>query len=276
MACFVLTLLLMISVYCLNAHDSQKSSLGDARKKEQSMMGPEANMNTGNEEHNEEQSMIEKLQYRMRREAVTPWTKSENETKTLYPLVMDRNIVVSGAHPVGKNESIMRRVEQIGQRIGIQEPLKDVRQAWRIWLPSVQKQVLIIKLRSKKAIVNWMIKYRKRKLWEEKLYMNEQMTKEAYSLVRHSKQLAKKHNWSHVWIQKGRIFLRQTNLGAKYKVESFEHLYHVMNISTTRPLHEIKMNLTTTNMDKDKINDENQFAEFLDKYNSKESDEGKV
>uniref|UniRef100_A0A8D8T7B8 Uncharacterized protein n=1 Tax=Cacopsylla melanoneura TaxID=428564 RepID=A0A8D8T7B8_9HEMI len=136
-----------------------------------------------------------------------------------------KNVIVYG-YPEQSIENIMRTVDQIGRKLGIDRPLSFVKHAFRInnnREKNTSRSIIII-LTSHHARVKWLTSYRKRKLWSEKWYLNEQLTKGALALAIETKKWATERNFKNVWTWNDRIWLRRNESGVRELVIDLDHL----------------------------------------------------
>uniref|UniRef100_A0A8D9B338 FP protein C-terminal domain-containing protein n=1 Tax=Cacopsylla melanoneura TaxID=428564 RepID=A0A8D9B338_9HEMI len=141
-------------------------------------------------------------------------------------------VVVGGLPPLDYNVSIIRRVEEIGHMLGFENPLDDVNVAWPISLPHNKNQIILINLLTKKIRLKWVTAFRVRKLWTEKLFLQEYVPKEIQDLVRYAKDMAKVEGWKYVWLKDGIVYLRKIERSPVYCTKSKEFLHKIFHPDT--------------------------------------------
>ncbi|KAL1452920.1 hypothetical protein WDU94_007104 [Cyamophila willieti] len=160
-----------------------------------------------------------------------------NEEKTVtnmddfdavYQNTMICNLVVTGITRVYRNESILKVVEQIGHKLGIESPLQDVVEARRIRVRNEGSALIVITLRDKTTKSKWLAQYREKKLWTEKLFINEHITKRNLDLIRVARELARKHGWHYVWMRDGAVRIRRNETSKMYTVKNLQDLHNIL------------------------------------------------
>uniref|UniRef100_A0A8D8QQ40 FP protein C-terminal domain-containing protein n=1 Tax=Cacopsylla melanoneura TaxID=428564 RepID=A0A8D8QQ40_9HEMI len=175
--------------------------------------------------------------HRMRRNTIPYIISVQNSTTTrekafnqLYQHSLLNNVVVSGLRLPFKNESLLSVVEDFGYMLGLKNPMKDVRTAWYLRVPQKRKKLIVIRLIDKGTRCKWVQHYRQNELWNEMIYMHEQLTKPNHNLLLHVKKLAKQYSWRYVWIRDGSVLMRENDVSPIYKVNSMEHVHSIMKL----------------------------------------------
>ncbi|KAL1454436.1 hypothetical protein WDU94_010692 [Cyamophila willieti] len=140
------------------------------------------------------------------------------------------NVIVNGI-PQKKNEDMMKLVEMIGQKLGINDPLHDVQRAHRVNSTNKNKpKPIVIRLLNTKTRDRWTAAYRQRKLWNEKWYVNEHLTKTNQDLLYKTKEWAKKNNYKFVWTRDCKVHLRKDENSRVFAVNNLEHLESIQKV----------------------------------------------
>uniref|UniRef100_A0A8D9B6F6 FP protein C-terminal domain-containing protein n=1 Tax=Cacopsylla melanoneura TaxID=428564 RepID=A0A8D9B6F6_9HEMI len=242
MACLLSKLLLMISVYCLNTHEchaDSQSSLGVARNKEQSMMGPvqyrntrEASTTTGNEDQNKEEISTSKFKEYL---SASQYNRAINQLKQDIKM---NNVVIYGLRPLRRNESINKIIFKLGYRLGFDNPMEGVVKAWRIPLYNKNNGCVAIQLNNSEYKNKWLRTARAIELWKEKIYINEHLTKPNAKLLEYTRKVAYGQKWNFVWTRDCQVFMKKDTSASSmtYKVTSIAQVRAILNI--TEPLNQ--------------------------------------
>ncbi|KAL1446766.1 hypothetical protein WDU94_002716, partial [Cyamophila willieti] len=134
------------------------------------------------------------------------------------------NVIIDGI-PVTKNEKIYDVVTALGTRLGIDDPLHDVQIAHRVGSTNKKKpKPIVVRLLDSKTRDKWTQAYRKVKLWEEKIYVNEHLTQKNQKILYQAKLLAKEKKFKFVWVKDCKVHVRQNEESRVYVIRNMEDL----------------------------------------------------
>uniref|UniRef100_A0A8D9AZX8 Uncharacterized protein PFB0460c n=1 Tax=Cacopsylla melanoneura TaxID=428564 RepID=A0A8D9AZX8_9HEMI len=122
------------------------------------------------------------------------------------------------------HEDIMEIVKAIGERLGIEEPLKEVVSAYRYYSNRTPRPICV-RMVNNAAKGKWIIMYRKSRLWKDKIYLEEHLTKNVQLLSGQTRIWAKNKHYAHTWTWNSRVYYRKNyNDPTKYRVLNIRHL----------------------------------------------------
>ncbi|KAL1458414.1 hypothetical protein WDU94_008570 [Cyamophila willieti] len=122
--------------------------------------------------------------------------------------------------PQKENENMLDEIKKIARKLGINDPMHDVLGARRIGQKSTglnhaeqnpdTPYPLVICLRDPETRKNWTTAFYNSRLWEEKWYVNEHLSRYNQYLMLAAKKWAKKRGWKFVWSKDCKVLLRKS------------------------------------------------------------------
>lgn len=138
------------------------------------------------------------------------------------------NIIINGV-PQKKNEDVYKIVEQIGLKLKIEDPMSHVQVAHRVNTINKEKpKPIVVRLLNTKSRDLWTKSYRVNKMWEQKFYVNEHLTKRNQNVLYKTKEFKKKYNYKFVWVRDCKIFIRKNETSRVYVIRNEEDLKRVL------------------------------------------------
>uniref|UniRef100_A0A8D8M8A8 Uncharacterized protein n=1 Tax=Cacopsylla melanoneura TaxID=428564 RepID=A0A8D8M8A8_9HEMI len=142
-----------------------------------------------------------------------------------YGRMRSSNVIVYGI-PEKVNEDIRQTGEEIGHRLDIKDPLKDIVKIFRYRSRKQPRPVLIV-LQNSLVKTKWVMAYRNKQMWNEKWYLHEHLAKGTLELVLEVKNWAQSKHYSHIWTWNSDVYYKKAMDSHKYKVLSMHHLHQL-------------------------------------------------
>uniref|UniRef100_A0A8D8QES9 FP protein C-terminal domain-containing protein n=1 Tax=Cacopsylla melanoneura TaxID=428564 RepID=A0A8D8QES9_9HEMI len=138
-----------------------------------------------------------------------------------------KNVIVDWM-PQEEDENVYEKVEDIGHRLGIDNPLNDVEKAHRLNLDLEGKpNPIVIRLRNVTLRQKWTGYYRGKRLWQEGWYLNEHLTPATQHLLHQAKDWAKHNGYKWVWTEDCVVNIRK---GPGYPPRSIQHVSQLLKL----------------------------------------------
>uniref|UniRef100_A0A8D9E5G0 Uncharacterized protein n=1 Tax=Cacopsylla melanoneura TaxID=428564 RepID=A0A8D9E5G0_9HEMI len=146
------------------------------------------------------------------------------------------NLVVNGIDET-EDENINQIVEDLGRKLDIENPLQDVVRVYRR-ICRKKPRPIVICLTSHKIRVRWILAYRARRLWTEKLFVSEHLPKQVRELEIDTRRWAQSRNYTTgaVWVWRAQVFYRKHKESPRYRVLDHAHLYYLIRNETAEEL----------------------------------------
>uniref|UniRef100_A0A8D8TCR6 Uncharacterized protein n=1 Tax=Cacopsylla melanoneura TaxID=428564 RepID=A0A8D8TCR6_9HEMI len=133
------------------------------------------------------------------------------------------NLIIYGIQH-RKNEDVLRIVEKIGRKLGLQNPMEDVLKAFRQICNRATKPIVLY-MYSERAKDKWIRAYRRKQLWGDSMFICEQVKKSTVNLLAAAKEWGKKNNFDRVWLWHSQVFYRRMpNTTERSRVNNMHHL----------------------------------------------------
>uniref|UniRef100_A0A8D8Y759 FP protein C-terminal domain-containing protein n=1 Tax=Cacopsylla melanoneura TaxID=428564 RepID=A0A8D8Y759_9HEMI len=140
------------------------------------------------------------------------------------------NIIVDGI-PVTKNENVYNIIKDLGTKLGIQDPLNDVQVCHRVNTTNKRKpKPIVVRMLNTKTRDQWTAAYRVKKLWTEKIYVNEHLTARNQRILKEAKKAAKEKKFKFVWVKDCKIFVRKDETSKIYNMRSLTDVEQILNV----------------------------------------------
>ncbi|KAL1447583.1 hypothetical protein WDU94_009839 [Cyamophila willieti] len=140
------------------------------------------------------------------------------------------NVIVDGI-PVTKNENVYNIIKELGTKLGIQDPLNDVQVCHRVNTTNKSKpKPIVVRMLNTKTRDKWTVAYRAKKLWTEKIYVNEHLTARNQRILKETKKAAKVKKFKFVWVKDCKIFVRKDETSKIFNVRCLRDVEQVLNV----------------------------------------------
>ncbi|KAL1451456.1 hypothetical protein WDU94_005832 [Cyamophila willieti] len=140
------------------------------------------------------------------------------------------NIIVVYGYEIDKdNEHIMRKVQDIGFKLNITNPLSEVVKAYRSRVPAYEEPI-VIHMINKKAKEHWLNIYEKRQFdiyFKERWQLMDGLQKGTDVLMEETESWAKKRGYIKVWLKNDTVVYKKNETSAIYAVPDIEHLHYL-------------------------------------------------
>lgn len=134
------------------------------------------------------------------------------------------NIIIDGVQE-SKDEDVYKIVEVLGKRLGISNPSQDIQAAHRVFSKNTSKpKPIVVRLLNSKTRDKWTKSYRAKKLWTEKVYINEHLTLKNQKLLAEAKKKAKENNFKYTWVKDCKILVRRNEKSKVFTIRKMEDL----------------------------------------------------
>lgn len=156
------------------------------------------------------------------------------------------NIIIKGI-PGKKDEDILKVVTDLGNKIGIMNAANDIQRCHRV--PTFDKtktKPIVVRLLNSRTRDEWIQAYKNKKLWNEKIYVNEHLTPENFQLFLEAKKQGKSNNIKFVWTKDCKIFMRKSENSKVKVIKKLEDIdYIIMGEQNMEQNTEISMSSDT-------------------------------
>uniref|UniRef100_A0A8D8VPW0 FP protein C-terminal domain-containing protein n=1 Tax=Cacopsylla melanoneura TaxID=428564 RepID=A0A8D8VPW0_9HEMI len=125
-----------------------------------------------------------------------------------------------------KKENVVKIVQDIGYKLGIESPLNDIESAYR-YKSSKVPQPILVRFKNNGAKGKWVILYRRSKLWNQEVYLQEHLSSTTMQLVVETRKWAKEKQYPHVWTWNNEVFYRKRDNALRLKVINMGHLHRL-------------------------------------------------
>lgn len=154
--------------------------------------------------------------------------KAWNDIDDLQQRSRLNNIIINGI-PEAKNEDVYKLVENIGLKLNICDPASHIQVAHRVKTTIKEKsKPIVVRLLNTKTRDVWTAAYRQKKMWEQKIYLNEHLTRKNQNLLKKTKTIQKEHGFKFVWVRDCKIFIRKNESSRVFVIRSEEDFDRVL------------------------------------------------
>uniref|UniRef100_A0A8D8Z689 Uncharacterized protein n=1 Tax=Cacopsylla melanoneura TaxID=428564 RepID=A0A8D8Z689_9HEMI len=124
------------------------------------------------------------------------------------------------------NEDLLQLVEIIGLKLGIPNPLSYVQRVNRMYSATMPRPI-VIHLSSPYERNKWVTSYRKKRLWTEKWFLNEHLTRNNQELLQETKLWVRENKFLGPWTWNSRVYFRKNIDTGNIRVVNLVHLRHL-------------------------------------------------
>ncbi|KAI5723366.1 uncharacterized protein LOC103521242 [Diaphorina citri] len=130
------------------------------------------------------------------------------------------NIIINGI-PEAKGENVFKLVEDLGRKLEINNAESHIQVAHRVKTTNKTKaKPIVVRLLNSKTRDIWTAAYRQKKLWAQKIYVNEHLTKKNQDLLHQAKEFKSRYNFNFVWVRDCKIFIRKNDKSRVFVIRS--------------------------------------------------------
>lgn len=138
------------------------------------------------------------------------------------------NIIINGI-PESKNEDVNMLVENIGQKLNIRDPASHIQVAHRVKSTNDKKpKPIVVRLLNTKTRDVWTSAYRQKKMWEQKIFLSEHLTKKNQQLLHKAKEIKRTQNFKFVWVRDCKVFIRKSEKSRVFVIRCEEDFDRVL------------------------------------------------
>lgn len=138
------------------------------------------------------------------------------------------NIIINGI-PEAKNENVYKLVENIGEKLNIQDPGSHIQVAHRVLSTNKNKpKPIVVRLLNTKTRDIWTTAYRQKKMWQQKIYLSEHLTKKNQDILRQAKAFKTEHKFKYAWVRDCKVFLRKSDNSRVFVIRCHEDFNRIL------------------------------------------------
>lgn len=153
------------------------------------------------------------------------------------------NIIINGI-PEARGEDVTKLVENLGDKMKIPNAASHIQVAHRVKSMNESKtKPIVVRLLNTKTRDIWTKAFREQKLWHQKIYVNEHLTKRNQDLHRMTKAMKEKYQYKYVWVRDCKIFVRKNETARVYVVRNEKDLERIFGKQEESP----EINLENSN-----------------------------
>ncbi|KAL1446597.1 hypothetical protein WDU94_013890 [Cyamophila willieti] len=138
------------------------------------------------------------------------------------------NVVIRGINEQ-RRENVWEIVESVGNRIGIQDPGKDIQICHRVPTRASGPRPIVVRLVNSKTRDKWVKAYKEKQLWKQKLFVTEHLTPYYQNIFYHTRKLAKEKDFKYAWTKDCTIYLKKNETSQLHVIKRMSDLDLIRN-----------------------------------------------
>lgn len=163
---------------------------------------------------------------------------ARNEIDDLQQRSRLNNIIINGISE-SKNEDVYKIVFDLGRKLNIEDPSSHIQIAHRVRTTMTSKpKPIVVRLLNTKTRDIWTKAYREKKMWEQKVYVNEHLTRKNQGLLKKAKEFKDENDFNFVWVRDCKVFIRKNENSRVFVIRSDADFERILGIKNSNVMDE--------------------------------------